>query len=78
MPLVSHASPIQPLVANDDGIEQELTRYVQKADMEKIEKERKEKAMEFQEKLDKQWRMLTEIRNLVMLSLPKKKKEGNL
>ena len=73
MPLVCHAYPEQPLVTNDGGIEQELTRYVQKADMEKMERERKVQAMEFQEKLDKQWKMLAEIRNLVMLSLPTRK-----
>ena len=64
MPLVYHASPDQHL-AKFDGIEQDLIHKLRE-DMEKMERERKVQAME-------QWKMLTEIRNLVMLSMPERK-----
>ena len=77
MSQISHAPSAQRL-ARDAGIEKELTDYLQKQflkqkdDMETMERERKVQATEFQERLDKQWQLLTEIRNLVMLS----KQEG--
>ena len=64
MPLVYHASPDQHL-AKFDGIEQDLIHKLRE-DMKKMERERKVQAME-------QSKMLTEIRNLVMLSMPERK-----
>ena len=78
-----HAAHPQHVTRNE-RIEQDLKRYVQtqydklREDMEKMERERRAQAMEFEEKLEKQWKMLTEIRNLVMLSTPQTKtKEGS-
>ena len=73
MSQISHAPSAQRL-AREVGIEKELTDCQQKQflklkdDMETMERERKVQATEFQERLDKQWQLLTEIRNLVMLS----------
>ena len=78
MTQVSHAAHPQHVTRNE-RIEQDLTHYVQtqydklREDMEKMERERRVQTMELKEKLDKQWEMLTEIRNLVMLLMPQTK-----
>ena len=83
MSQISHAPSAQRL-ARDVGIEKELTDCLQKQflelkdDMETMERQRKVQATEFQERLDKQWQLLTEILNLLMLSIPEKGREKNL
>ena len=75
MTQVSHAAHPQH-VTRDERIKQDLTQTQYdklREDMEKMERERRVQAMEFEEKLEKQWKMLTEIRNLVMLSMPETK-----
>ena len=80
---MSHASgtdSAKPL-AKDSGSEHDLSLSVQeqyvklKEGMEQMERERRAQAMEFQEKLNSQWKILTEmsnqIQNLVMISIPK-------
>ena len=81
---LSHAAHPQHVTRNE-RIEQDLKHYVQtqydklREDMEKMERERRVQAMEFEEKLNKQCEMLTEIRNLVMLSIPERKtKKGSI
>ena len=77
---VSAAAPAVP-VTKDSGSERyssliEQEQYIKlKEDMEAMERERRAQAKEFQEKLDNQWKILTEmstqIQNLVMISGPK-------
>ena len=77
---VSAAAPAVPLT-KDSGSERyssliEQEQYIKlKEDMEAMERERRAQAKEFQEKLDNQWKILTEmstqIQNLVMISGPK-------
>ena len=77
---VSVAAPEMPLTKvswserHSSLIVQE--QYIKlKEDMEAMERERRAQAKEFQEKLDNQWKILTEmstqIQNLVMISGPK-------
>ena len=77
---VSAAAPAVPLT-KDSGSERYSSLIVQeqyiklKEDMEAMERGRRAQAKEFQEKLDNQWKILTEmstqIQNLVMISGPK-------
>ena len=77
---VSVAAPAVPL-PKDSWSERHSSVIVQeqyiklKEDMEAMERERRAQAKEFQEKLDNQWKILTEmstqIQNLVMISGPK-------
>lgn len=67
--------------AKDSGSERDSSLIVQeqyiklKEDMEAMERKRRSQAMEFQEKLNSQWKILTEMSNqiqsLVMISIPK-------
>ena len=70
-------------MARESGIEQELTSLKQqyhglREAINKLKKERSEEAMEVQEKLCHQWKILAEIRELVMLSIreSREKKEN--
>ena len=82
MAQLSHAAPVQRLTRNA-GIEQDLTSYVKqqyltlKEGINAMERERSAQAVEFQEKLDEQRKMLTEIRNLVMVLIQEGKKKEN-
>ena len=77
---VSVAAPAVPL-PKDSWSESHSSVIVQeqyiklKEDMEAMERERRAQAKEFQEKLDNQWKILTEmstqVQNLVMISGPK-------
>ena len=70
----SHA-PLTQRLARDTGIEQDLVNYVQeqyqnlKQEIGALELKRRAQVMEFQEKLDRQEKMLAEIRELVMVSI---------
>ena len=74
----SHAPPAQRLT-RDAGIEQDLVNYAReqyqnlREEMEALELTRRAQAMEFQEELDRQGKMLAEIRELVMLSIQEMK-----
>ena len=80
---MSHASGAVPAKppAKDSGSERDSSLIVQelyiklKEDMEAMERKRGSQAMEFQEKLNSQWKILTEMSNqiqsLVMISIPK-------
>lgn len=80
---MSHASGAVPAMspAKDSGSERDSSLIVQelyiklKEDMEAMERKRGSQAMEFQEKLNSQWKILTEMSNqiqsLVMISIPK-------
>lgn len=78
----SHAPPAQRL-ARDAGIEQNSANYAQeqyknlREEMEALELKRRAQSMEFQEELDRQGKMLAEIRDLVMLSIREMKNSKN-
>ena len=79
---MSHASGAVPAKppAKDSGSERDSSLIVQeqyiklKEDMEAMERERRSQAMEFQEKLNSQWKILTEMSNQIqslVIPIPK-------
>jgi len=76
----SHASPTQ-LLTRDAGIEQELTHHVKqqyqtlKEEVNAMERLRSVQALEFQEKLHEQRKMLTEMRDLLMVLIREGKRK---
>ena len=79
----SHASPTQ-LLSRDARIEQELTHHVKeqyqtlKEEMNAMERLRSAQALEFQEKLHEQRKMLTEIRDLLMVLIQEGKRKESV
>ena len=79
----SHAAPTQ-LLARDAGIEQELAHHVKqqyqtlKEEMNAMERLRSAQASEFQEKLHEQRKMLTEIRDLLVVLIREGKRKEDV